>query len=239
MLKKSLRADETYQTIFPDVSVLMMPLSHGTTTTGDSYESSAFFIRHDPTSKEFLFFGGVEPDHLAPYPRTINVWRTAAPKIPHALSTIFIECSWPSGRKDDVLYGHLSPEYLVAELIALATEVVRARQKERIDSRTGSPRKKSKLDPVPVQDLRGALDGLRVQIIHCKNNMERGDRPINHVICDQIRALIRPSNLGVDILHTDQGTRIGERFSATLLCCLRYIPQKYNGVELSIPYRPF
>jgi cAMP phosphodiesterases class-II len=108
-----------------------MPVSHGKNDTLGDYESTAFFIRHDPTCQEFLFFGDVSPDSLceseSSEPQMIAVWRAAAPKIPSKLSTIFIECSWPSGRSDEQLYGHLSPEHLVDELAALAAEVVGVR----------------------------------------------------------------------------------------------------------------
>jgi cAMP phosphodiesterase len=203
----------------------MMPLSHGkSNSAANQYESSAFFVRHDPTSKEFLFFGDVEPDSIAASPQTIKVWRAAAPKIPDTLSTIFIECSWASGRKDDLLYGHLTPEHLVAELTALASEVVLARTarrggKEQVvpqSPRTGSPlRKKPRKGSGSSSasnegGLRGALDGLRVHIIHCKDTMENGDRPIGHLICDQVRDLVQAMGLGAEILPTDQGMRIGE-----------------------------
>lgn len=106
-----------------------MPVCHGKNDTFGDFESTAFFIRHDPTGKEFLFFGDVSPDSLceSSNPRTRSVWRAAAPKIPSKLSTIFIECSWPAGRTDEQLYGHLSPEHLVDELTTLAAEVVGVR----------------------------------------------------------------------------------------------------------------
>jgi 3',5'-cyclic-nucleotide phosphodiesterase len=126
-----LNFDEGYRTISPDVSVKAMPVSHGKNDTLGDYESTAFFIRHDPTGQEFLFFGDVSPDSLcnseSSEPRMIAVWRAAAPKIPSKLSTIFIECSWPSGRSDEQLYGHLSPEHLVDELAVLAAEVMGVR----------------------------------------------------------------------------------------------------------------
>jgi cAMP phosphodiesterase len=104
-----------------------MPVLHGTNDTLGDYESSAFFIRHDATGQEFLFFGDVSPDSLASKPHNIAVWRAAAPKIPSTLSAIFIECSWPSGRPDELFYGHLSPEHLAHELAVLADEVVALR----------------------------------------------------------------------------------------------------------------
>ena len=44
-----LNFDEGYRTVSPDVSVKAMPVSHGKYDTLGDYESTAFFIRHDPT----------------------------------------------------------------------------------------------------------------------------------------------------------------------------------------------
>ena len=139
----SLEADGIYHAVQAGISIRSFPLNHGADING-SYMSSAFSIRHDSSSTEFLFFGDVEPDSIVSTPRTIDIWRAVAPKIPNTLKVIFIECSWPSGRADDMLYGHLTPEYLVAELVALAKQVVKHRNSElapRIPAR-----KRQKLD---------------------------------------------------------------------------------------------
>lgn len=184
----------------------MVPVNHGKNGTGP-YESAAFFIRHDPTNIEFLFFGDVEPDTLASTPQNINVWRIATPKILAAtLSTIFIECSWPSGRPDDLLYGHLNPEHLVAELEVLASELVKARNgKAKRDSAKGDS-----ISPPPLkkQKTGGALDGLRVYVMHCKDTMDC-EKPISHLIVDQVRALVARKGLGAEIIAAEQGMRIG------------------------------
>jgi 3',5'-cyclic-nucleotide phosphodiesterase len=189
-----------------------MLISHGHNDTSGVYDSVAFFVRYDPSAQEFLFFGDVEPDTLSPRPRTINVWRAAAAKIPLTLSTIFIECSWPSGRADDLLFGHLSPVHLADELTALATEVAMVRKSGVKDSRNDSrpTRKKSKSNPLSPESLYGALDGVRVFVIHCKNGDEAtSNGSINHIITDQIRALVEAKQLGARILAADQGMRIG------------------------------
>jgi hypothetical protein len=78
-----------------------------------------------------LFWGDVEPDTLAARPSNIRVWREAAPKIvAKQLDAVFIECSWPSGRSDATLFGHLTPEHVVQELKVLATEIVLTRQSQ-------------------------------------------------------------------------------------------------------------
>ncbi|KAI0295495.1 cAMP phosphodiesterases class-II-domain-containing protein [Russula brevipes] len=195
LLYDPLKFDGCYRTIFPDVSVKAMPVLHGKNDTLGDYESSAFFIRHDPSAREFLFFGDVSPDSLAATtttaPRTLAVWRAAAPKIPAVLSTIFIECSWPSGRPDEQLYGHLSPEHLVDELAALAAE-----RKRRRRNRSADP---------PA----GPLAGLRVYIVHCKEDLEQKySRPIYHVIRDEVKALVQARGLGAEVLSAEQGMTI-------------------------------
>jgi 3',5'-cyclic-nucleotide phosphodiesterase len=233
--------DEGYRTIFPDVSVKAMPVLHGKNDTLGDYESSAFFIRHDPTGQEFLFFGDVSPDSLVAggpssktKPKNIAVWRAAASKIPAALSAVFIECSWPSGRPDELLYGHLSPEHLVDELAALAEQVVSARAAAATKgsgsgSNNNNNNKKStaadEAATVPKRKKRRRnrsadapsapppLSGLRVYIMHCKEDLEQKyTRPICHVIRDQVEALVRARGLGAEVLTAEQGMRISMFF---------------------------
>ena len=186
-----------------------MPLNHGHNTLGH-YASAAFFIRHEPSLCEFLFFGDVEPDSVADKPLTIDVWHAAAPKFPEFLSTIFIECSYPSGRKDDLLYGHLTPEHLVKELSVFATEVVKFKRDAQLLETRKRPRKKQKRNSLTAEDLRGALAGLRVFIIHCKDDMTEGSSlPIREIIADQVRSIINEKGLGAKILVAEQGMRIG------------------------------
>ncbi|KAJ7632251.1 cAMP phosphodiesterases class-II-domain-containing protein [Roridomyces roridus] len=209
LLYTALAMNDTYDTLIPNVSVRGFPVSHGHNDRGN-YDSAAFFIRYDPTGHEFLFFGDLEPDALSLAPRTIHVWRAAAPKIPTSLATIFIECSWPSTRSDDALYGHLKPEYLVKELEALATEVVKVRNAAQ-SSPTRPVRKKQRLNPAPPPpiDVRGALAGLRVFVIHCKDTLDGApDRPNQTLILEQIKALVEEKGLGAEILAARQGMHI-------------------------------
>lgn len=64
------------------------------------------------------------------------------------------------------------------------------------------------------EQLRGALAGVRLFIIHCKDPLtaeEYSDpsRPIAHVITDQVKALVGAEHLGLEVLPAEQGTRIG------------------------------
>ena len=187
-----------------------MPLNHGRNTLGH-YGSAAFFVRHESSLREFLFFGDVEPDSVADKPLNINVWRAAAAKFPELLSTIFIECSYPSGRKDDLLFGHLTPEHLVAELSVFAMEIVKyKRDSQQLESRRRPARKKQKRNSLTAEDSRGALAGLRVFITHCKDDMA-GDSspPIREIIAEQVRSIVNEKGLGAKILVAEQGMRIG------------------------------
>lgn len=186
-----------------------MAISHGKNDSG-LYESSCFFIKHVPTKHEFIFFGDVEPDSVSLKPKNVTVWRAAAPKIPHDLSVVFIECSYPAGRPNETLWGHLSPEHVVQEMIALATEVVLARRTpEGIKAGSARPRKKQKRDPLPAEALHGVLAGLRVYIMHCKEQHFSTERPISDVIGDQCREMLAPHKLGLELLTADQGMKIG------------------------------
>jgi hypothetical protein len=250
-----------YAPLNPQLSVLAVSVSHGTTLgTNKTYNSSAFFIRHNATHRQFLFFGDVEPDSIAIRPSTRSVWALAASLVVSSpsplLSTIFLECSYEQSRPDHLLYGHLSPPHVLREMQALATEIVWLRQPElrqsssmtasseengafrkrhrknffsqviwrsrsRDRSMTLLPSPVSPLSPVNAEHsildrehLRGALTGVRLFIIHCKDPLTADatsdlSRPIAHVIADQVKALVGAEQLGLEVLPAEQGTRIG------------------------------
>lgn len=90
-------------------------------------DSTAFFVRDTETNREVLIFGDVEPDSISLSPRTHFVWQEAARKIAHGLlGGIFIESSYDDSQADAVLFGHLNPKHLIAELKVLAGMVVEA-----------------------------------------------------------------------------------------------------------------
>jgi cAMP phosphodiesterase len=92
-------------------------------------DSTAFFIRDEETGQEVLIFGDVEPDIVSLVPRNARVWSDAAPKIAAGLLMgIFIECSYDDSQIDSMLFGHLNPRHLVAELGVLAEKVASARR---------------------------------------------------------------------------------------------------------------
>lgn len=222
LLYQSLQPDKKYMPISKDISVMMMPVSHGMDEQGGViYESVAFFIRHDSKDREFLFFGDVEPDSLSQNSRNVEVWQRAAKKVGHSLNAIFIECSWPSTRPDETLYGHLNPQHLLAELTVLATEVVkvRPRPRERLsDEESEDALADSESDCPPARKrqrvvsntskapgvLQHALDGVRIYITHCKADFDLA-RPVHLEIADQVRTLVERDKLGAEIIAVEQG----------------------------------
>ncbi|KAK5130495.1 hypothetical protein LTR08_001975 [Meristemomyces frigidus] len=91
-------------------------------------DSTAYFIRDGETAREVLIFGDVEPDSISLSPRNRVVWYEAARKIAHhLLGGIFIESSYDDSQADALLFGHLNPKHLIAELQALAVLVVEAK----------------------------------------------------------------------------------------------------------------
>ncbi|BGP21128.1 hypothetical protein JCM10213_008959 [Rhodosporidiobolus nylandii] len=135
----------------PSLSFHAFPLSHGTDPSvfrrkagpnpdkpcSECYDSTAFFVRDESGSgKELLFFGDVEPDSISKRGLNLEVWKVAAPKIAAGkLNVIFLECSYPSSQPANQLYGHLSPPYILEEMVVLADLVRQERRKAGLDER--------------------------------------------------------------------------------------------------------
>ncbi|KAK4631472.1 3',5'-cyclic-nucleotide phosphodiesterase 1 [Fulvia fulva] len=91
-------------------------------------DSTAFFLRDEYTQREVLIFGDVEPDSISLTPRNHIIWQEAARKIAHGvLGGIFIECSYDDSQVDALLFGHLNPKHLIAELQYLGRQVNEAK----------------------------------------------------------------------------------------------------------------
>jgi cAMP phosphodiesterase len=114
-------------------------------------DSTAYFIRTESTpttpKREVLIFGDVEPDSLSLSPRTALIWAEAAPKIAAGILTgVFIEVSYTNAQGDAVLFGHLAPRHLLAELQTLAEMVRESRkefEREKEEARKGRKRKRN------------------------------------------------------------------------------------------------
>ncbi|KWU42298.1 hypothetical protein RHOSPDRAFT_10831, partial [Rhodotorula sp. JG-1b] len=114
------------RTLSPSLSFTAFPIAHGPNPSLEQevYCSTAAFVKDEETEREFLFFGDVEPDSVSGTDLNRRVWAAAAPKIlDRTLDTIFIECSYPSSQPRELLFGHLSPPFLMDELDVLVDEV--------------------------------------------------------------------------------------------------------------------
>jgi len=93
---------------------------------GYPYLSTAYLIRDGESF--LLYFGDLGPEEVEDKKVTppdskgllTRVWEEVAPLICNqSLSAIFIENSYPNGRPENLLFGHLTPEWLYKELLSL------------------------------------------------------------------------------------------------------------------------
>lgn len=149
------------------------------------YDSSSYFIRDVETGVEVLIFGDVEGDSISLNPRNQHIWQEAAPKVAMGkLKAILIECSYDDSRPVDRLFGHLTPSFLIQELIVLANEVKGAkarmameREQEKENPRRGSKRKREGQDDSTIASRRRAT---RSNMIRTNTNTSSmGEDPVS------------------------------------------------------------
>jgi 3',5'-cyclic-nucleotide phosphodiesterase len=91
------------------MNVTAFPLSHG------GVESTAFLIQSDGDA--VLCFGDTGPDAVERTTRMRDVWSAVADTVKQRrLKAILIETSYTSDRPDKLLFGHLTPKWLLASL---------------------------------------------------------------------------------------------------------------------------
>ena len=97
-----------------DMYVTAFTLSHG-----NPYKSTAFLVRHD--SAYILYLGDTGADEIEKSDRLYLLWQHIAPLIQtKKLKGIFIEVSFPNEQHDNLLFGHLTPKWLMNEMNALS-----------------------------------------------------------------------------------------------------------------------
>ncbi|OXB00717.1 3',5'-cyclic-nucleotide phosphodiesterase [Flavobacterium plurextorum] len=95
------------------MTVKAFPLSHV-----NPFESTAFLIKNGDSY--VLYLGDTGPDEVEKSDNLKNLWTTVAPLIKNKqLKGIFIEVSFPNEQPDQFLFGHLTPNYLMKELLVL------------------------------------------------------------------------------------------------------------------------
>ncbi|HKU93862.1 MAG TPA: 3',5'-cyclic-nucleotide phosphodiesterase [Vineibacter sp.] len=91
------------------MTVTGFPLSHG------GVESTAFLIESD--GEGVLCFGDTGPDDVEKTTRMKDIWSAVADRVKQRrLKAIVIESSYTSDRPDNLLFGHLTPKWILKSL---------------------------------------------------------------------------------------------------------------------------
>ena len=112
----------SYQTLIPKVEIpinstglFVTPflLSHV-----NPYESTAFLVRNQDAY--LLYLGDTGPDRVEQSTQLAQLWQTIAPLvIKNQLKAIFIEVSFDNSVSEKALFGHLTPNLLMEEMVKL------------------------------------------------------------------------------------------------------------------------
>ena len=112
----------SYQTLIPKVEIpinstglFVTPflLSHV-----NPYESTAFLVRNQDAY--LLYLGDTGPDRVEQSTQLFQLWQTIAPLvIKNQLKAIFIEVSFDNSVSEKALFGHLTPNLLMEEMVKL------------------------------------------------------------------------------------------------------------------------
>ena len=112
----------TYPTPGTGITIQAFPLNHG------GYPSTAFLL--ESKGYYLLYFGDTGADSIEHSQNIEKIWLAVAPLIrEHKLTAIFIEASYLNDRPNKLLFGHLRPDLVLAELNKLA-EIVNPQQPE-------------------------------------------------------------------------------------------------------------
>lgn len=162
-----------------------MPIE-GTSLTVEAYElahtypgtSTAFLLEYQ--GKYLLLCGDTGPDEVEGTDHLHTVWERIAPLISEgSLLGMFLEISYTKDRPEHLLFGHLTPYWMMEELHILANLV----------------------DPDNPEE---ALEGFRVVVTHIKPTFFHTPAT-RHVV---EKELLQLNDLGVDFIIPYQGHRL-------------------------------
>lgn len=123
------------------MSVTAFPLAHG------GVESTAFLVESGEDA--LLCFGDTGPDEVEKSSRIADIWSAVADKVRDGrLKAIIIEVSYTNAQPDKLLFGHLTPSWLLKSLRGL-------------EEKAG----------------KGSLNDLPVVISHVKYSLKKGPSP--------------------------------------------------------------
>lgn len=129
------------------ITATAYPLAHG------PVESAAFLFRAHGDS--ILCFGDTGPDSVENSDKMDTVWKAVADDAASgALKAVIIESSYTSDRPDNLLFGHLTPKYILQDL-------------EKLAELAGGP---------------DAIRGLPVVISHIKYQIKQGPLPQDTIL---------------------------------------------------------
>ena len=167
-----LRPGQEY--VIPETSMTLraFPLSHaGSPSTAFLIHAAGFYV---------LYCGDTGPDAVEQRDTLYILWKTVAPLVRTGqLRAIFLEVSYPDERPDHLLFGHLTPTWLLRELDRLA-------------------------QLVHPQQPQEALHGLSIVVTHIKPELTQGPPPQER-ITQQLQA---GNTLGMRLIIASQGSRI-------------------------------
>ncbi|WP_313440873.1 3',5'-cyclic-nucleotide phosphodiesterase [Novosphingobium sp.] len=147
------------------LSVTAFPLSHGGTL------STAFLVRAGEDA--MLCMGDTGPDAVEHSTRLDGLWRSVAPLVRAGrLRAIIVETSYPDPRRDEDLFGHLTPRWLHRELGRLA-------------ELAGGPGRMRNL-PVVIGHIKPSVDGGPETVATIARQLSEGEGPpVRYVIAEQ------------------------------------------------------
>ncbi|SCV04740.1 LAME_0H20868g1_1 [Lachancea meyersii CBS 8951] len=103
-------------------AITPLRVSHGLTVESQvRCTSTVYLIQNRVTEQAVAICGDLESDLISHKRLLANVWKHFSTTVPlEKLKCILVECSCSNATKDEHLYGHLSPNYLVHELKQLS-----------------------------------------------------------------------------------------------------------------------
>ncbi|WFD22000.1 3',5'-cyclic-nucleotide phosphodiesterase [Malassezia equina] len=187
------------------------PLPCAPLDTMSTTVSTAFLFRNHRVDRDVLFLGDVEPDEVGHSRANAELWRKVAGRMAQGkLNAVFLECSYSSEQPNHLLFGHLTPKHLYAELKTLARLVAQERFGNEIKTKN-------------------ALRGLKCVVIHIKGMVLPADArfscfrliqrqnesklilPVTlaQIVEKELQALEAEHQLGVEFIIARRGQRIG------------------------------
>lgn len=147
------------------LSVTAFPLSHGGAL------STAFLVRAGDDA--LLCMGDTGPDAVEHSTRLDSLWQAVAPLVRAGrLRAIIVETSYPDPRRDEELFGHLTPRWLHRELGRLA-------------ELAGGAGKLTDL-PVVIGHIKPSVDGGPETVATIARQLSEGEGPpVRYVIAEQ------------------------------------------------------